>query len=122
MNTRLLRFLEAENISQAQFADTIGVARASISHIISGRNKPGFDFIVSTARHFPALNIEWLLTGAGRMYKTTESELFGSQEDSVLLPSDNQAFDERQKNPQNCKRKISHITVFYSDGTFEEFK
>lgn len=69
MNIRLSQFLAAENISQSQFADTIGVARASISHIVSGRNKPGCEFICSVMKHFPALNIEWLLAGKGKMYK-----------------------------------------------------
>jgi len=71
MNDRLLQFLAAENVSQAQFADTIGVARASVSHIIGGRNKPGFDFIKGMAEHYPNLNIEWLIAGRGRMYKNT---------------------------------------------------
>ena len=69
MNKRLQQFLSAENITQSQFADTIGVARASISHILAGRNKPGFDFIENMARHYPSLNLEWLITGKGRMYK-----------------------------------------------------
>ena len=51
MNTRLQQFLSAENISQSQFADTIGVARASVSHILAGRNKPGFDFLVGMSQH-----------------------------------------------------------------------
>lgn len=68
MNNRLKQFLAAENISQSQFADTIGVARASISHILSGRNKPGFEFFTSIARHYPSLNLTWLITGKGRMY------------------------------------------------------
>ena len=70
MNYRLQQFLSAENLSQAQFADIIGVARASVSHIIAGRNKPGFDFILSMANSFPNLNLEWLVTGRGKMYKT----------------------------------------------------
>ena len=70
MNRRLEQFLAAENISQSQFADTIGVARASVSHILAGRNKPGFDFIESMSRHFPSLNIEWLILGTGKMYKS----------------------------------------------------
>ena len=69
MNFRLQQFLSAENISQAQFADEIGVARASVSHIIAGRNKPGFDFIQSMALHYPALNLDWLISGKGRMYR-----------------------------------------------------
>ena len=73
MNARLQQFLVAENISQAQFAETIGVARASISHILSGRNKPGFDFLESMVRHYPNLNFEWLLTGRGKMYTNAQS-------------------------------------------------
>ena len=68
MNSRLKQFLAAENISQSQFADTIGVARASISHILSGRNRPGYDFFASVAQHYPTLNLSWLITGKGRMY------------------------------------------------------
>ncbi len=75
MNRRLQQFLAAENISQSQFADTIGVARASISHILAGRNKPGFDFIYSMTANFPNLNVEWLVTGRGKMYKT-QTDLF----------------------------------------------
>ena len=75
MNIRLQQFLSAENLSQAQFADIIGVARASVSHIIAGRNKPGFDFIYSMAANFPNLNVEWLVTGRGKMYKT-QADLF----------------------------------------------
>lgn len=75
MNTRLLQFLAAENISQAQFADTINVARASISHILSGRNKPSFDFIQSMGQKYPELNLEWLITGKGKMYKAASQVL-----------------------------------------------
>lgn len=74
MNTRLEQFLAAENISQSQLADVLGVARASISHIIAGRNKPGYEFICNLMRCYPALNIEWLLLGKGKMYKTSKAE------------------------------------------------
>ena len=72
MNTRLEQFLAAENISQSQFADTIDVARASVSHILAGRNKPGWDFLNSMLKHYPNLNIEWLLNGTGKMYKNMQ--------------------------------------------------
>ena len=73
MNQRLQQFLSAENISQSQFADSIGVARANVSHIISGRNKPGFDFIEKLSSHYPSLSLEWLISGKGKMYKNGES-------------------------------------------------
>lgn len=69
MNHRLQQFLSAENISQAQFADSIDVARASVSHVLAGRNKPGYDFIRSISVHYPRLNLEWLISGKGKMYK-----------------------------------------------------
>lgn len=70
MNRRLQQFLNAENITQARFATMIHVTPASISHILDGRNRPGFDFIQNTMKAFPDLNIEWLINGQGKMYKT----------------------------------------------------
>ena len=114
MNYRLQQFLAAENITQAQFADMIGVARASVSHIIAGRNKPGFDFIQNTSRHFPDLNLEWLINGNGRMYKegrqkaepdmqASEGQLFSVPEPTVTdspLPDSGQAATLKSSSPQ----------------------
>lgn len=130
MNKRLIKFLEAENISQSQFADSIGVARASVSHIIAGRNKPGFEFIERTARQYPSLSLEWLITGKGRMYKDIDSGIFDAQADMELFqpsseevsPTDNQHITIDQPASSNKLRKISRITVFFEDGTFEEFR
>ena len=69
MNTRLKQFLAAENISQSQFADTIKVVRASVSHVLSGRNNPSYEFIRAIMLSYPHLNMEWLLVGKGKMYK-----------------------------------------------------
>lgn len=148
MNTRLQQFLAAENISQAQFAETIGVARASVSHILSGRNKPGFDFLESMVRHYPSLNFEWLLTGQGKMYSHAKTAT-GTATDAISpLPSDTEQelFSEggyRQERPvhspfsqQNAsinrldntsqhtssEKHITKITIFYSDGTFQEIE
>lgn len=87
MNYRLQQFLSAENITQAQFADMIGVARASVSHIIAGRNKPGFDFIQNMSRHFPDLNLEWLINGKGKMYKEGRASAV-----EMAQPADDQLF------------------------------
>lgn len=73
MNERLEQFLAAENISQAAFADRLNVARASISHILSGRNRPGYEFFASLIRNYPSLNIEWLISGKGKMYKDIQT-------------------------------------------------
>lgn len=89
MNQRILQFLAAENISQAQFADTIEVARATVSHVIAGRNKPGFDFIESISHHYPDLNIEWLITGKGKMYKSNGVESIAATQSPIQKNTSN---------------------------------
>lgn len=69
MKERLIQLLDLEQISPSKFADVIGVQRSSVSHVISGRNNPSFDFIQKTLRSFPGLNAEWLILGEGTMYE-----------------------------------------------------
>lgn len=113
MNRRLLQFLQAENITQSQFADTLSVARGSVSHILAGRNKPGYDFLESLLLHYPRLNLDWLMTGKGRMYRDAES---------ADMPLDNAPQDVFPVIQASVPaRRIDHITVFFSDNTFQEF-
>lgn len=99
MNVRLQQFLAAENISQAQFADSINVARASVSHIVAGRNKPGFDFISSMIKRYPTLNVDWLITGNGKMYKTASEpsgSSFPKSDPSLATPSADNALTKEE--------------------------
>ena len=75
MNTRLQQFLAAENITQAQLADSLNVARAGVSHIIAGRNKPSYDFLSALLHQYPTLNAEWLMLGKGKMYKDLQEKI-----------------------------------------------
>lgn len=71
MKERLLKFLNSEQLSSARFAEIIGVQPSSVSHILSGRNNPGFDFIQKILGSYPFLNAEWLIMGKGNMMKNT---------------------------------------------------
>jgi len=66
---RLKKIIESENLTSSAFADIIGVQRSSISHILSGRNKPGMDFIQKILTAFPKYKAEWLVMGTGEIYK-----------------------------------------------------
>ena len=148
MNTRLKQFLAAENITQAQFADAIQVVRASVSHVLSGRNNPSYDFIKAIMHVYPRLNIEWLFFGKGKMYKDqsvasfpeTSNESIGllfndepditEEEDEILpqpvLPSvETPSFNEidtRSEVMQHIvkQRKVSKIIVLFDDGSYQE--
>ena len=69
MVDRIKLILEKQDLTPAGFADTIGIQRSGMSHILNGRNKPSLDFIVKTLQHFPSINPDWLLTGDGEMYR-----------------------------------------------------
>ena len=119
MNRRLLQFLQAENITQTQLADTLSVARGSVSNILAGRNKPGYDFLESLILHYPNLNLEWLLSGKGKMYHENES---GMPIESTPQPDEPVQLDLFSLQSPSSNREISRIMVFFSDKTFQEFR
>jgi transcriptional regulator with XRE-family HTH domain len=67
MRNRIIQFIEREGITPSEFADKIGIQRSSLSHVLNGRNNPGFSFIQKILDAYPSLNSRWLLTGAGEM-------------------------------------------------------
>ena len=58
-----------EGLSPSQFADKLGVQRSGVSHLLSGRNKPSFEFINKMLVTFPKINPDWLITGNGKAYR-----------------------------------------------------
>ena len=75
MLDRISLILRTKNISAAQFADKIDVQRSSISHVLSGRNKPSLEFIQKILKSFPEIRPDWLLFGKGAML-LEETDLF----------------------------------------------
>jgi len=63
MIERFRLILEQLKLSPSEFADRIGVQRSNISHVLSGRSKPGIDFLEKMLLVFPEVDIAWLITG-----------------------------------------------------------
>lgn len=106
--------MEQHQLTASIFADKIGVQRSSISHILSGRNKPSLDFILKVTNTFTDVDIYWLLNGKGN-YPSTPS----SQSSSKLFSIEDQ--QEALDIIKNPAKRISRIVVFYTDGTFDEY-
>ena len=121
MSRRLLQFLQAENITQTQLADTLSVARGSVSNILAGRNKPGYDFLESLILHYPNLNLEWLLSGKGKMYHDA-SEASAPSVESAPAQDEPVQLDLFSIPAPSTNKEISKIMVFFSDKTFQEFR
>ena len=68
---RLLYIFEKFQLNASSFADKIGVQRSSMSHILSGRNKPSLDFILKIYETFPEISLTWLTLGEGQFYKNS---------------------------------------------------
>ncbi|WP_188558994.1 helix-turn-helix domain-containing protein [Hymenobacter glacieicola] len=64
---RIRELLSARQLTPTQLADTIGVSRPIVSHILSGRNKPSLEVVQKIIVAFPDLSLPWLLSGAGPM-------------------------------------------------------
>lgn len=65
---RLLEFIHSLGIDPSEFADAIGISRTTLHHIVSGKgrgNDPSKETIEKISKKYPALNINWLLTGNG---------------------------------------------------------
>ena len=103
------------NETAASFSDKIGVQRSSISHILSGRNKPSLEFIMKILSSYDEVDLYWLLNGKGVFPKTeTKSVLPKNVEqtqDSVNTTSKLESSDE-----------IERIIIFYKDGSFKNFQ
>ncbi len=62
---RLEIILDYYGLSASGFADKVGVQRSSLSHLLSGRNKPSLDLILKINENFPEVDLYWILNGKG---------------------------------------------------------
>lgn len=129
-SVRLQKLLEYYDLSAAAFADSIDVGRSSISHILSGRNKPSLDFVLKVVQTYPEVELYWLLNGKGSFPQGTENEKL-SEKKSVPpgVPVTDPFENISEKNvssailqKQEKIKEIKKIVIFYSDGTFEAFE
>ena len=99
IHERIKQVIELSGLTMTEFADLLKVQRSSISHLISGRNKPSMDFLEKLVEHFPSIDLKWLISGGSSLPVEVESSTTQKQE-----------------------KKIKQIIVWYSDNSFEIIK
>ena len=110
---RLKDIIQHHQLSASQFAASIGVQRSSISHILSGRNKPSLDFILKVTNTYTDVDIYWLLNGKGSFPKSSSSPTIAGNSPALSSPNNN---------PESVNhKKINRILICYDDGTFDEY-
>lgn len=133
---RIFQFLEAKGLSSADFAATIDIGAAVVSHMKNGRNKVSLNVYAKIIDSFPDLNPDWLLLGEGSMYRngtasvkkenSTEPTLFTN---NSIEEKTRQTFTEDMKITQSNEntviphneKAVKKIVIFYDDNTFQEF-
>lgn len=111
VNERIRMIIESHGLTAGAFADRIGVQRSNVSHVLSGRNKPGFEFLEKIVQAFPKVQAHWLLTG--KQTPSAEQVVIKKTEPVVTVaPSVTIKQEEKGK-------KVVKIVTFYDDFTFD---
>jgi len=143
---RLENILDYYSLNASSFADKIGVQRSSLSHLLSGRNKPSLDFILKIMDVFPEVDLYWILNGKGTFPKSELNNTpptpifnnpiietdFKTQPDlfSDSIPNSKNRLDENFTNniartpiSSNTKKdiEIDRIVIFYKNGNFKTY-
>ena len=56
MKEKLQQLMKSEGLTSSRMAEILGIQPSGISHILAGRNKPGFDLLQKILRRFPRVN------------------------------------------------------------------
>jgi transcriptional regulator with XRE-family HTH domain len=125
IQNRLHLILKIHNITASSFADTIGVQRSNVSHVLGGRNKPSLDFLEKTLNSFPRVNASWLITGKmpANGIENNEASLDSNKTIEVQKNEANplKTVDIDKPNTNETSSEIEKILVFYKDKTFKEY-
>src|SRR5690606_28000194 len=113
---RLEKVIQFHGLSASQFADRIGVQRSSISHLLTGRNKPSLEFVMKLVTEFPDVNLYWLLYGKGNFPE------IGNKGDQSPALSKIIRSEEAPTPPSSKDTAIKKIIIFYKDGSFEAYE
>lgn len=146
---RIMLIMNQKNLLPSQFAEIIGIQRAAMSHITSGRNNPSLDVLKKILEQFPHISPDWLLFGTGPMNrpgsvsasvndKQEAPDLFTHVADVPKIEEKKEPINSTEtKSPESVEvksslkdvyippqaptKEIQRIMVFYSDHTYESF-
>ncbi len=129
---RIRLTLETQRLTAAMFADKIGVQRSNVSHVLSGRNKPSFEFLEKLLIAFPKVSAHWLVTGKHPIEQTNheqsntsqeldfnEPQLFSDQKPDVDQKEVVKEIVEINREVTIVNKRIVKTLVFYDDFTFD---
>ena len=87
------------------FCRKIGVQRSSVSHVLSGRNKPSLDFILKINKSIENISLDWLFNDISHLTEppTPIAKIKTSNNDEI-------------------ESDVEKIVIFYKDGSCKIYK
>lgn len=118
---RLQRILDYYSVTATAFSEEINFNRSTISHLLSGRNKPSLEFVMKVLQKYPEVELYWLLNGKGDFPKkqNTPPPLTSNFQKNTPNKIET-SFSE--KLPQSADKNIDRIVIFYKDGSFKSYE
>ena len=121
---RLELVIQYYDLSASAMADKIGVQRSSISHLLTGRNKPSLEFVLKIVHAFPEVNLYWLLQGEGN-FPSNKKEEQATQLPTPEKPKVKEIplppVPRLDNNKSALNKTVERIVLFYSDGSFSSY-
>ena len=123
VSVRLQKIMDYYKINSGELARKIGVQKSSISHVLSGRNKPSYTFLSKLIKAFPEINLKWFISGEGEMItehkvvKNMESFDDTEKHTTTLNDRDKKINKEQVNNPNQIE--IENLIIVYNDNTFK---
>ena len=132
---RLQLIFDYYDLTASAFADKIDVGKATISHLLSGRNNPSLDFVLRVVKNFPDVELYWLLNGKGTFPKSSsippEKKAENSNTSTPVSTSDKKphlaepASDTTTESiikDTSFSGDVERIVIFFKNGTFKSYK
>jgi transcriptional regulator with XRE-family HTH domain len=113
--------MDYHQLSSSAFADRIKVPRSSISHLLSGRNKPSLDFVMKVVKEFETVELYWLLNGKGNFPNDTTTPSISDPSIIKNPQQQKQVISDKSIDLTDDGKKIERIVIFYSDCSFKEY-
>lgn len=133
---RLQKIMNYYEINASTLADSLGVLRSSISHLLSERNKPSLDFVLKITEKYPEIDLYWLLYGKGSFPKEEPreepKEKLPPKKVTPIAPPEipfppieppqEKPIEKNVPQKDTPKKEVQKIIFFYKDNSFEIFE
>ena len=122
---RLQKILDFYGVTATSFSEKIAFNRSTISHLLSGRNKPSLEFVMKVLQTYPEVDLYWLLYGKGSFPTTlnkvnTQIKATSKQNTLPGVEAENSVFENMALKNSNTSA-IERIILCYKDGTFKQY-